>query len=130
EENDRRATETLSFRYFHFYGSYATVQDNPSLFYPRATRALRLGVGVQSVGDACAFMVVRDGVVRRPRRVDTDLHVYHYGWVRPPQVMREKTRRFEALYYDDEWVRRHGVDATSPGEIYDRLGHLRRFEGT
>ena len=130
EENDRRATETLSFRYFHFYGSYATCQDNPNWFYPRATRAVRLGVGVQSVGDACAFMVERDGVMRRPRRVDTGLHVYHYGWVRPPQVMREKSRRFEALQHDDEWIRRHGVDATRPGEIYGSLGHLRRFEGT
>jgi hypothetical protein len=130
EENDRRRTETLSFRYYHFYGSYRTIQDNPNWFYPRATRGLRLGAGVQSVGDACAFAVVENGVARRPRRVDTGLHVYHYGWARPPEVMRRKTRQHEAFYYDDQWIRRYGIDAAHADDVYHRRGHLRLFEGT
>lgn len=130
EQQDARATETISFRYLHFYGSYETVQDNPNWFYPRATRAIRLGIDVRSVGDACAFAVVANGRPRRPRRFDSPLHVYHYGWVRPPAVMREKTRNFERLYADDEWIRRHGVDAAHAADVYHALGHLRRFEGT
>jgi hypothetical protein len=129
EEHRARATETISFRYFHFYGSYETIQDNPNWFYPRATRAVRLGIGVRSVGDACAFMVAENGTLRRPRRLDSRLHIYHYGRVRPPQVMLAKMRNFERLYHDDAWIHRHGVDAVG-ADVYGRLGHLRRFEST
>ena len=127
--HDARRTEALSFRYFHFYGSYQTLQDNPDEFYPRATRAVRLGVGVQSVGDACAFLVRDDRVWRKPRRADLGLHVYHYGWARPPAVMLRKQRQFAALFHDDAWIEANGIDAAVPREIYAR-GNLRYFRGS
>ena len=30
-----------------------------------------------------------------------DAYVYHYGWVRPPEVIKDKMRSFHALYHKD-----------------------------
>ncbi len=123
--------EAFSLRYFHFYGSYQTCQDDPRHWYPRATRIVRLGRGVESVGDACAFMQRDGSVLRHPRRRRLGAHVYHYGRVRPPAVMLEKQRAFERLYYDEGWLAEHGLrEDTDPGVLVAHTRHLRRFTGT
>lgn len=82
--------EALSFRYHHFYGSYGLVQNDPRRWYRRATRIVRTGAGVESVGDACAFEVRVGSGWRRPRRADLDLFVYHYGWAQAPAMIRRR----------------------------------------
>jgi hypothetical protein len=123
--------EALSFRYHHFYGSYATIQDHPLWFYRRATRAVKTGIGARSIGDACAFGALDGGRWRRLRRANIDVHVFHYGWVRPPAAMVRKQRNLE-LFFEGE--------SSTPGDlpdeaaiarrIYGRLGHLQFFRGT
>lgn len=123
--------EALSLLYYHFYGSYGTYKDDPRHWYRRATRIVRTGIGMESVGDAAAFMV-RDGMAwRRPRRRDLGSHVYHYGRVRPPEQMLRKQRSFERLYYDEAWIARHGLSAdVDPSEVYADGRDLRVFTGT
>lgn len=128
EESNPTGVEALSFRYHHFYGSYQTVQDDPRRFYRRATRAVRLGIGVRSVGDGCAFMVSSGDRLRKPRRADIGVHVFHYGWVRPPEVMRRKQLHFESLY--DQGASLAGTTATARGDIYGHRGNLRPFRDT
>lgn len=123
ERYDRSSVEGIGLRYHHFFGSYHTVQDDPARFYPRATRAVRLGAGVRSVGDACGFMHVDGRRRRRLRRADIDAHVYHYGWARPPDVMRMKQRHLESLYGE-------GRSASERDDIYAMRGNLRPFRGT
>lgn len=131
ERYHRSRTESLSFHYYHFYGSYRTIQDDPRHWYRRATRAVRIGAGVESVGDACAFMVREGNHWRRPRRKDLAVHVYHYGWARPPQLMARKQYNFQFLYHDATWVAAHGLRAdATPSEIFAGCRHLRRFAGT
>jgi len=121
--------EGLSFRYLHFFGSYGTVQDNPMWFYRRATRAVRPGAGVRSVGDGCGFMVIaRDGS-RRLRRANIGARVFHYGWVRPPEIMARKQINLAGLFSGP------GAVATADerevaSRIYAGLGHLRGFTGS
>jgi hypothetical protein len=67
----------------------------------------------------------RDGSRLRVKRIDAEL--YHYGWVRPPDIMHAKNIGFHQLYYNDEEVKRIVPPA---GQIYNDLGHLRRFTGT
>lgn len=127
----RSRIEALSFRCLHFYGSYRTVQDHPRWFYRRAVRAVRLGAGIRSVGDACAFLALRNDAWRPPRRRSVGVRVFHYGWVRPPEVMARKCLNSDRFYHDDAWLARHagGVEELA-ARVYDGRGHLRYFHGT
>lgn len=123
--------EALSLRYYHFYGSYQTYKDDPRHWYRRATRIIRTGMGIESVGDACAFMCRNDGVWRKPRRRDVGAHVYHYGRVRPPAQMLRKQRNLERFYHDEAWLANHGLPADfNLAEVYGDERHLRVFHGT
>ena len=119
------ATEGLSFKYVHFYGSYGTVQDNWCQWYRREVRAVKIGRGVVSVGDAAGFKVDDGGRMRRLIRADARGSVYHYGWVRPPEVMVAKRQHIGHLYDSAE----PEPAQTKPSTAYERLGHLKRFTG-
>lgn len=122
--------EALSLRYYHFYGSYQTYKDDPRQWYHRATRIVRTGMGIESAGDACAFMCRRDGIWRKPRRRDLDVHVFHYGRARPPAQMLVKQRNLERFYHDESWLEQHGLQADADiAEMYGDERHLRRFRG-
>ncbi len=129
EKHLKRATEALTFRYHHFYGSFQTVQDNPRRWYPRAIRAVRLGIGAVSWGDAMDFGLRHEGRERYLKQADSGAYIYHYGWARPPHVMLAKQRNFHSLYYDDAWLENEYKEK-KPDDLYDERGHLRFFRGT
>jgi hypothetical protein len=116
--------EALRFRYHHFYGSFNTVQDYPRRWYTRAARAVRLRTGVTSWGDAMDFCLERDGRRWFLRHADIDAYIHHYGWARPPHVMRAKRTSFERLYHEDDDL------PVIPEDIYYERGNLRYFRGT
>jgi glycosyltransferase involved in cell wall biosynthesis len=124
-------TEGLSFSYIHFYGSYSTVQDNWCRWYRREVRAVKIGKGIVSVGDAAGFKVKDGDRLRRLIRADSGAHVYHYGWARPPAVMVEKRQHVEGFYQGE------GANGAVPeverlvvAEPYRHLGDLVRFSGS
>lgn len=122
-------TEALSLRYYHFYGSYGAYKDDPRNWYRRATRVIRTGMGIESVGDACAFMCRQDGVWRKPKRRDLGVSVYHYGRVRPPAQMHLKQRNLDRLFRGQAWLEDHDT-VVEPAEVYVDTRHLRTFSGT
>lgn len=122
-ENDTRV-EGLQFAYRHFYGSFDYYQDNYRRWYVREGRVIRRDENIISWGDGLNF-THRDGSRIRLKRIDAE--IYHYGYVRPPAVMFDKSRAFNALYHSDEEVERI-VPAGAPS--YTELGHLKRFTGT
>jgi len=123
--------EALSLLYYHFYGSCQTYKDDPRHWYRRATRIVRIGTGIESVGDACAFMVHEQGAWRQPRRRRVSAHVYHYGRALPPGQMLNKQRNLESLYYDQSWRDQHGLrEDMDPVLVYADRRHLRMFTGT
>ena len=120
---DNNAVEGLQFGYRHFYGSYEYIQDNFRLWYPREIRVIRNGRSIRSWGDAMSFRHA-DGTPIHTQRIDA--HIYHYGWVRPPKLMKVKKESFETLYHSDEEVSRMEITEN----VYTHLGHLVRFSGT
>ncbi len=123
--------EALSLRYYHFYGSYQTYKDDPRQWYPRATRIVRTGTGIESVGDACAFMRRADGVWLKPRRRDLAEHIFHYGRVRPPAQMLLKQRNLARLFRGDAW--RGDQEVPTEADLSAAFGdtrHLRLFHGS
>ncbi len=124
-----RSSEVLCFRYRHFYGSFQTVQDHPRRWYWRAARAVKLGIGVASWGDAMDFCVRCHGREWLPRQANVRAYIYHYGWARPPEVMRAKQEAWQRLYHNDAVIEQL-QERQSRQQIYSDLGNLRFFRGT
>ncbi|MGZ3697111.1 MAG: glycosyltransferase family 2 protein [Bdellovibrionota bacterium] len=121
--------EGLLFDYVHFYGAFDVIQETRSS-YRREVRAIRRTSGGQSVGDAQSFRkadgtkltVVRAGGAR----------IFHYGWVRNPESMREKTFFMDQLYHGDPSAQAAAerIPHTGDNYRYKRFWGLRPFRGT
>ena len=66
---------------------------------------------------------------RKVRVVKIDADIYHYGWVRPPKVMKEKLIAFESLRHDEKWLQKKFTDTPSEFDYGDPK-FLARFGGT
>ncbi|UHG90246.1 glycosyltransferase family 2 protein [Spirosoma oryzicola] len=90
---DQPDVEGLLFKYLHFYGSYQYIGDSPQ-WYRHEIRIIRNTGNVIAYRDAQGFRT-KDNQKLHVKPVDA--YVYHYGWVKPPEVQQEKiagTRRF------------------------------------
>lgn len=120
-----QSVEGLLFDYIHFYGSFDVIQQTRSA-YRREVRAVRRASGARSVGDAQSFRKPDGSKIHVVR---SGARVFHYGWVRSPEAMKEKTAFMDGLY--------HGA-ATAEGSLpvtgdnyrYKRFWGLRPFGGT
>lgn len=120
--------EGLLFDYVHFYGSFDVIQETRSA-YRREVRVIRRSAGGRSVGDAQSFRKP-DGSKLTVAR--SGARVFHYGWVRTPEAMREKTYFMDQLYHgapkpEDEANR---TPHTGDNYRYKKFWGLRRFKGT
>lgn len=113
------AAEGLLFDYIHFYGDFFVVNRNPSI-YRREVRCVRLGRGIVSWKDAQGFRVPEQAGFRKPRVIRANARIFHYGWVRPPEVMKEKTVAMDKLYHAE------GA-GTGDNYRYKRIYGLERF---
>jgi glycosyltransferase involved in cell wall biosynthesis len=93
---DDSRVEGLLFDYVHFYGSYRYYGDSRK-WYRREIRIVRPNIGVFSYRDAQGFR----------KKPNQKLHVkacggriFHYGWVRPPQLQTEKLKHSWRFWYD------------------------------
>jgi hypothetical protein len=57
-----------------------------------------------------------------------DAFVYHYGWVRKPEVMMSKIRNASAYYEDIKWIQEVGKGQQSFD--YSSIDALKLFDGT
>jgi len=120
--------EALLFRYIHFYGSYNYIGAGRK-WYRRELRAVRNTGQVMSWGDAQGFR--RRGTNGRGellRARQTEIRVFHYGWVRPPALQADKQRAARRFWYDDEWLAKNPLNA----DQFDYSGayELHRFDGS
>jgi glycosyltransferase involved in cell wall biosynthesis len=115
--------EGLLFSYKHFYGSYDYIGTSRR-WYRSEIRVVRNGIGVRSWGDAQGFRI--DGRKLRVKGVDGS--IYHYGWVKSPDVQMAKQRSFNRLWHSDGWVEQK----LGQGASFDYEGgtKLERFTGS
>ena len=121
---DTPRVEGPLFDYLHFYGTFHHVQRSRK-WYAREVRVIRRAPGLRSYGDAQGFRI--DG--RKPRVVASDCRVFHYGWVRPPEVMLAKMRAFHKLWHDDEWVHQE-LPSQMEGFDFGPMRSTVRYEGS
>jgi hypothetical protein len=120
--------EGLVFDYLHFYGSFDVIQHSRST-YRREVRALRRSSGARSVGDAQSF---RRGNGEKLRVAHSGARVFHYGWVRTPEAMREKTFFMDQLYHGSPSAEdaTTGLPHTGENYRYKKFWGLRRYTGS
>lgn len=123
EYKDDKKIEGLLFNYTHFYGSYDYVGDSRR-WYSKEIRIIRNDNGISSYKDAQGFR--KNGQKLQVKAIDA--HVYHYGWVKPPEAQQAKQQTFHKLWHTDEWMNQNisQVDKFD----YTNIDSLKAFTGT
>jgi hypothetical protein len=116
---DHKDVEGLLFKYHHFYGSFDYV-GNSRKWYRNEIRIIRNDQSIQSYRDAQGFRKKS----RKLSVVPIDATVYHYGWVRPPQLMKQKCDVVKKYYSGD--IIENKILEFDYGQSFDSL---MKFEG-
>ena len=95
-DGDRRV-EGLLVDYLHFYGDFDTLATDRH-WYRREVRVVRLGREIRSFQDAQGFRVGPGE--RRVRARVTGAPMFHYGWARAPQSMRQKFVASKQVFHE------------------------------
>jgi hypothetical protein len=94
---DDKNIEGLLFRYTHFYGSYDYVGDSRK-WYDKEIRIIRNDKNIKAYRDAQGFR--KEGKKLHVKLIDA--FVYHYGWVKNPNTMREKIKNSGRFWNEDD----------------------------
>ena len=108
----------LLFRYIHFYGSYQTIATSRK-WYRNEVRVVRRSSGIRSHNDAQGFRVGDE----KPVVIRSGGRIFHYGWVKPPETMGEKSKQLS------RWWHGNKMDHQFNDFQYDRQYGLKRYEG-
>jgi len=119
---DRRV-EGLLVDYLHFYGDFDTLATDRH-WYRREARVVRLGQEIRSFQDAQGFRVGPGE--RRVRARVTGAPMFHYGWARPPQSMRQKFVASKEVFHE----RAQQLEAHAELEALYWTPLLRPFRGS
>ncbi len=115
--------EGLLFNYVHFYGSYSTIATSRR-WYRKEVRLVRKSSGIQSHNDAQGFRVPREGRLQKPQVLQLDARIFHYGWVKPPKMMGQKSKLL------NRWWHGNKRDHEFENFEYARQYGLRPYTGT
>ncbi len=120
---DSYNVEGLLFKYLHFWGTYDYIGDS-SQWYRNEIRIIRNDKSIRSYLDAQGFR--KNGKKLKVKPLDA--YVYHYGWVRRPEVMMDKIKSINKLWHNNEWVEKNiGHSDTFD---YSEVDSLALFTGT
>ncbi len=121
----------LMFRYLHFEGDYHTVDPWK---YRKSIRIVRNNGEVISWGDACGFARRSDSLFLQsaPRGIwrHSGAWIFHYGWVKHPRTMIEKTRYHVSRYHGDAPPETERVVLAQPEYRFEKYDILKEFRGT
>jgi hypothetical protein len=121
--NDHPEVEGLLFNYVHFYGSYDYIGDSRR-WYSKEIRIIRNRIGITSYKDAQGFR--KEG--RKLNVKPIPAAVFHYGWVKPPQLQQAKQESFHKMWHDDSWMEKN-IPKTEAFD-YSQIDSLQQFNGT
>jgi hypothetical protein len=115
--------EGLLVKYRHFYGSY-DYYGHSRRWYRREIRIVRNNKAVHSYRDAQGFRW--NGRKIKVKLIDA--YIYHYGWVKPPDGLKNKLRNFNLFYHDDAWLEQNLPETFEFN--YKNADRLIHFTGT
>ncbi len=134
ELNDDKEVEGLLFNYYHFWGDYNHYHYSHS-WYKHEIRIVRNDPEVHSWESAQSFRRIPDfdGLNYRVQEntyklnvAKVDAHIYHYGWVRPPHIMKKKLVSFANNHRG-----KTGAEEMEKIQFdYGNINKIRKFKGT
>jgi len=120
-----RKVEGLLFKYLHFYGSYQYVAD-AQRWYRQEIRIIRNQSTITSYRDAQGFRTIDD---KKLNVKWIEAFIYHYGWVKSPEIQKEKMKSSINFWATDEQavaVKKHYDENFD----YAGIDSLTTFNGT
>ncbi|MEO0895205.1 MAG: hypothetical protein AAFY71_02215 [Bacteroidota bacterium] len=134
---DNSEVEALLFDYQHFWGSYKHVHQSHG-WYKKEIRIIRNQPDIHSWESAQSFRFIpnfdgksyrmKEGT-RKLKVAHSGAEVYHYGWVRPPRLMRNKMKALSTIHHGsqgaDERFRDEPLDFD-----YGDMSRIPTFHGT
>jgi hypothetical protein len=131
--------EGLLFNYIHFWGDFDHFQNN-HCWYRKEIRIIRNRPDIHSWESAQSFRKIEnfDGIHYRQKENTAKLKVaaagariFHYGWVRPPEMMNSKIKSFSINHRGVKKVdEMEKMDLFRGYFDYGNLAKLPRFTGT
>ena len=93
-------------------------------WYRHEIRVVRNNKAIVSWKDAQGFRFNDQKIVV----LRAQASVYHYGWVKHPEVMQTKMSQFQRLWHNDDWIAANVANK----ELYDyhEIDSCTAFEGT
>ncbi len=119
----------LLFPYFHFYGAYNYIKTARSA-YRFEIRLFKNHKGIYSYKDAQGFRKYpsfeqycnNEGNGEKLNVLKIETPVYHYGYVKPPEIMQSKVLNFSKLWHSDEDIKKKlGDDISFDYSNYEGL---------
>jgi hypothetical protein len=132
---DNKEVEGLLFKYYHFWGDYEHYHNSHG-WYPYEIRIVRNHPNIHSYESAQSFRYFdyyekphqREGT-RKLNVASLTAHIYHYGWVRPPHLMQNKSRAIDSNHKGVEKANK--IYSLLPNEFdYGPLNRVAKFKGT
>jgi hypothetical protein len=118
---DHTNIDGLLFNYLHFYGSYDYVGVS---WYKHEIRIIRNNKSIYSFRDAQGFRK-DDNIKLNVKPIDAC--IYHYGWVKEPEMMMKKVKNTSTFYEKIDWNKKVGKEKTYD---YSRTDALKLFTET
>ncbi len=123
---NNKQVDGLIFGYQHFYGTYDFVADSRR-WYRNEIRIIRNNKDIRSWNDAQGFRW-KNGSKLTGAFINAV--VYHYGWVRPPKLMKDKVEGAKQ-YWSPDSKHIKTIDQTAEEFNYeDGIDSLKLFEET
>ncbi|HAG17409.1 MAG TPA: glycosyl transferase [Bacteroidales bacterium] len=108
------------FKYKHFYGSYDFVGDSRK-WYRREIRLIRNNKKIKSYRDAQGFR--KENKKLKVKMLDAE--VFHYGWVKPPDIQQSKQAFFPSLFEGEKF--KENRNFTKGSFDYSKIDSLAHF---
>lgn len=127
--------EGFIFKYYHFFGDFDHAHASHA-WYKKEIRIVRNDSDIHSWRSAQSFRRIPnfDGFSYRQKEdtfklkvIPLDAHIYHYGWVRPPRLMKKKMKALSTIHKGKEATDAMIDDADF---LYGPLQKIRHFTGT
>ncbi|MHB1921355.1 MAG: glycosyltransferase family protein [Chitinophagaceae bacterium] len=120
---DDLRVEGFLFNYYHFWGDYDHHLVSHSII-KKEIRIVRNHIGVYSYKDAISFRKPMD---QKLRVIQIPCHIYHYGHVRPPDLMGIKKKVQNSIHEGKDQLPAILKNFSASTYDYGPLGNLQPF---
>lgn len=114
----------LLFKYLHFWGDYDHYLPYHG-WYRREIRLIKNNRKIYSIKDAQSFRKENN---QKLTVKELDAHVHHYGWVRPPQIMKSKKKEQDEIHWGKGDTEKNKSPVVN-GFDYGPLGNVATYRG-